>query len=241
MKKSVRAQRQSGKKSVKKEPKGGVDALKAGAKSSSQARRSRRKGRGQSWKVVHPHAAGIDVGATSHYVAVPPQCVEEAKSNVRCYGAYTRDLDELVEWLKSCGVTTVAMESTGVYWIALYQKIEAAGIEALLVNAREVKHVPGRKTDVTDCQWVQQLHSYGLLRASFRPADPVCRLRTLVRHRSDLIAQASSHVLHMQKALQQMNIHLHHAVSDLTGESGLRAGQPGEEDHGRRDACGAPG
>jgi transposase len=222
MKKSVRAQRQPGKKSVKKEPEGAQDATKAGTKSSSQARRSRRKSRGQSWKVIHPHAAGIDVGATGHYVAVPPQCVEEGKSNVHCYGAYTRDLDELVEWLKSCAVTTVAMESTGVYWIALYQKIEAAGIEALLVNAREVKNVPGRKTDVTDCQWLQQLHSYGLLRGSFRPADSVCRLRTLVRHRSDLIAQASCHVLHMQKALQQMNIHLHHAVSDLTGESGLR-------------------
>ena len=176
----------------------------------------------QSWKVVHPHAAGIDVGASEHYVAVPPDAVTAGAVTVRSFGCFTRDLDALVEWLKACGVDTVAMESTGVYWVALFQKLEAAALEVVLVNAQTLKHVPGRKTDVQDCQWIQQLHSYGLLRASFRPCDAICRLRTLVRHRANLVSSGAEHILHMQKALTQMNIQLHQVVSHLTGETGLR-------------------
>jgi transposase len=173
-------------------------------------------------EIVNPHAGGIDCGAQEHYVAVPPQSVESGESFVRCFSAFTEGLDALVEWLKACGVTTVAIESTGVYWIALCQKLEAAGIEVFLVNARHVRHVPGRKTDVKDCQWLQRLHSFGLLSASFRPEDAICRLRSLQRHRLNLISTAGAEIQHMQKALQQMNLHLHHVVSDITGVSGLR-------------------
>jgi len=180
------------------------------------------KSQKQSWKVVHPHAAGIDIGATEHYVAVPPDAVAAGAATVRKFGCFTEDLDAMVEWLKACGVDTVAMESTGVYWVVPFQKLEAAGIEVVLVNAQRLKHVPGRKTDVQDCQWIQQLHTYGLLRGSFRPNDPTCRLRTLVRHRANLVSSGAEHILHMQKALTQMNIQLHHVVSHLTGETGLR-------------------
>lgn len=172
--------------------------------------------------VVHPHAAGIDVGATSHWVCVPEDAVTEAESPVREFGAFTKDLDELVEWLRHCGVKTVAMESTSVFWIPLYQKLEAAGLEVLLVNARHVRHVPGRKSDCKDCQWLQRLHSYGLFNGSFRPSDDICRLRTLLRHRDNLTRAGGAEVQHMQQALNQMNLHLHHAVSDLNGETGLR-------------------
>ena len=171
---------------------------------------------------VNPHAGGIDCGATEHYVAVPPESVGPGEASVRCFSAFTNGLDALVEWLKVCGVTTVAMESTGVYWIPLYQKLETAGIKAYLVNARHVRHVPGRKSDVQDCQWLQRLHSFGLLSASFRPEDMICRLRSLQRHRANLISVAASETQHMQKALQQMNLHLHHVVSDIKGMSGLR-------------------
>lgn len=172
--------------------------------------------------VVNGHAAGIDIGATSHWVCVAEDAVAEGQSPVREFGAYTRDLDELVEWLLKCGVKTVVMESTSVYWIPLFQKVEAAGMEGLLVNARHVRHVPGRKSDCKDCQWLQRLHSYGLLNGSFRPSDDVCRLRTLMRHRDSLTKGCGQEVQHMQKALNYMNIHLHHAVSDLNGETGLR-------------------
>src|ERR1700736_2114218 len=134
--------------------------------------------------ITHPDAAGIDVGAQIHYVAVPEG---RAEVSVRSFGAYSAQLDELVQWLKDGAIKTVAMESTGVYWIALFQKLEEAGFEVLLVDARQAKHVPGRKSDVQDCQWLQQLHSYGLLRAAFRPEDSVCRLRTLQRHRKNLV------------------------------------------------------
>ena len=178
--------------------------------------------RSKAWRIVHTNAAGIDVGASSHYVAVRPDAVPDGKSAVRSFGTFTVDLDALVEWLKACGVETVAMEATGVYWTALFHKIEAAGIQVLLVNARHVKHVPGRKTDVKDCQWLQQLHSYGLLEGSFVPPDEICRLRTLVRHRANLVSDAAQAVLHMQKALTEMNIQLHHVINDLCGETGLR-------------------
>jgi transposase len=172
--------------------------------------------------VVNPHAAGIDVGSTEHYVCVPEDAVPEGESNVRSFGAFTGDLDKLVEWLQLCGVKTVAMESTGVFWIPLAQKLEAAGLEMVLVNARHLRHVPGRKTDVKDCQWLQQLHSYGLLNGSFRPAQDICALRSLMRHRENLTQSCGREVQHMQQALGQMNVHLHHAVSDLTGQTGLR-------------------
>jgi transposase len=180
------------------------------------------KSKKQSWKVIHPHAAGIDIGATEHYVAVPPDAVPAGAATVRSFRCFTEDLDAMVEWLKACGVDTVAMESTGVYWVVPFQKLEGAGVQVVLVNAQTLKHVPGRKTDVQDCQWIQQLHSYGLLRASFRPDDAICRLRTLVRHRANLVSSGAEHILHMQKALTQMNLQLHHVVSHLTGETGLR-------------------
>src|SRR5436190_3972520 len=180
------------------------------------------KSQKQSWKVVHPHAGGIDIGAREHYVAVPPDAVAANAATVRKFGCFTEDLDAMVDWLKACGVDTVAMESTGVYWLVPFQKLEAAGIEVVLVNAHRLKHVPRRKTDVQDCQWIQQLHTYGLLPGSFRPNDATCRLRTLVRQRGNLTSSGAEHIEHMQKALTQMNIQLHHVVSHLTGETGLR-------------------
>jgi transposase len=172
--------------------------------------------------VMNPHAGGIDVGSVEHYVCVPADAVPAGESNVRSFGAFTRDLDQLVEWLQSCGVKTAAMESTGVFWIPLAQKLEAAGIEMVLVNAKHLKYVPGRKTDLKDCQWLQQLHSYGLLNGSFRPTQDICALRSLMRHRENLTQNCGRQVQHMQQALQQMNVHLHHAVSDLDGQTGLR-------------------
>jgi transposase len=147
--------------------------------------------------------------------------VGAGEETVRCFSAFTEGLDAAVDWLKDCRITTVAMESTGVYWIALHQKLEAAGIEVYLVNARHVRHVPGRKTNVQDSQWLRQLHRFGLLNASFRPQDIVCRLRSLHRHRDNLVSSSASEIQHMQKALQQMNLHLHHVVSDITGLTGL--------------------
>jgi len=172
--------------------------------------------------LLNPHAAGIDVGSVEHYVCVPEDAVPPGRAHVRRFGAYTVDLDELVEWLKACGMKTATLESTGVFWVPLVQKLETAGIEAVLVNARHLKHVPGRKTDVKDSQWLQQWHSYGLLNGSFRPAQDICRVRSLMRHRQNLIASCGVEVQHMQKALQLMNVHLHHAVSDVCGATGLR-------------------
>ena len=196
-------------------------------KRAKASRRSHRQAPGPirpaaSMPVVHPHAAGIDVGSVEHWVCVPEDSVPEGQENVRAFGGFTVDLDKLVEWLLACGIKTVAIESTGVYWIGLVQKLDAAGIEAVLVNARHVKYVPGRKTDVKDCQWLQQLHAYGLLNGSFRPTQDICALRSFLRHRQNLIESCGREVQHMQKALQQMNVHLHHAVSDLVGATGLR-------------------
>jgi transposase len=182
----------------------------------------RRQGEGNQRRseltITNSDAAGIDIGSQVHYVAVPEDRTQRA---VRSFGAYTAQLDELAHWLKECAVKTVAMESTGNYWIPLYQKLEEAGFEVLLVDARQAKHVPGRKSDVQDCRWLQQLHSYGLLRAAFRPEDCICRLRTLQRHRKNLIECAGTWVQHMQKALNEMNLHLHHVLSDISGYSGL--------------------
>ena len=166
----------------------------------------------------NPNAAGIDIGSTELYVAVPPGRSEKP---VRCFGTFTEDVVALSDWLMSCGVTTVAMESTGVYWIPVFQILEDRGFDVCLVNARHVKNVPGRKTDVADCQWLQYLHSVGLLRASFRPPQQVCAVRSLVRHRDAQVKMASSHVQHMQKALTQMNLQLHHVIADIAGATGL--------------------
>ena len=165
------------------------------------------------------HAAGIDVGAEIHYVAVESGLDPQP---VRSFGALTQDLHVLADWLCKCGVQTVAMESTGVYWIPLFQILEARGLEVCLVNARHVKNVPGRKTDVQDCQWLQYLHSVGLLHASFRPAGEICAVRSLLRHRDGLMRTACLQVQRMQKALDQMNVLLHRAVSDITGVTGLK-------------------
>lgn len=168
---------------------------------------------------IHPNAAGLDVGATFHVVAVAPDRDDEP---VRTFRSFTGDLHRLADWLKSVGVTTIAMESTGVYWVLLVEILEARGFEVLLVNARDVKNVPGRKTDVNDAQWLQQLHQHGLLRGSFRPRDGVARLRALLRHRERVVDYAASHIQHMQKALMLMNVQLHHVVTDITGVTGMK-------------------
>ena len=171
-------------------------------------------------KRVNLNAAGIDIGSEEHWVAVPPGRDPEGQ-DVRRFGAFTGDLCALAEWLKRCGIETVAMESTGVYWIPLYELLVERGFEVLLVDARQVKNVPGRKTDALDCQWLQELHTYGLLRGAFRPADQVCVLRSYLRQRSMLVAYGSHHIQHMQKALEQMNLKLAHVISDITGATGM--------------------
>ena len=171
----------------KKDPTLNARALKRKARG-SHCQQGKGNQRRSKLTITNPDAAGIDIGAQVHYVSVPE---DRAEVSVRSFGAYTAQLDELVQWLKDCGIKTVAMESTGVYWIPLFQKLEEAGFEVLLVDARQAKHVPGRKSDVQDCQWLQQLHSYGLLRAAFRPEDAICRLRTLQRHRKNLVEYAA--------------------------------------------------
>lgn len=180
--------------------------------------------------VMRPHAAGIDIGSRSHWVAVP---ADRDEMPVREFGGFTDQLYRLADWLKSCGIETVAMESTGVYWIALYDVLESRGFEVLLVNASHLRNVPGRKSDVKDCQWLQQLHSYGLLRGSFRPPQEVLELRAYMRQRERLIQGAVQPVQHMQKALLEMNLQVHHVLSDLTGSTGMaivRAIVAGERD-----------
>ena len=180
--------------------------------------------------LTHPNAAGIDIGSAAHFVAVPP---ERADEPVREFASFTADLHRLADWLDACGVDTVAMESTGVYWIPLYELLESRGFTVLLVNARHVKNVSGRKSDVLDCQWLQQLMSFGLLRGAFRPADQVCELRSLSRQRTMLLRSQGRFVQHMQKALTQMNIQLANVISDVAGETGqriLRAIVAGERD-----------
>ena len=180
--------------------------------------RTRKKKSVPSRRKTNPNAAGIDLGATVHYVAVS---AERDPQPVRHFGTLTEDLEALADWLKSCAITTVAMEATGVYWIPLFQILEDRGFEVYLVNARHVKNVPGRKSDVQDCQWLQYLHSVGLLNASFRPPAAICAVRSLMRHRDGLMRGACQHLLRVQKALDQMNVQLHHAVTDITGLTGL--------------------
>lgn len=180
--------------------------------------------------ITHPNAAGIDIGSASHFVAVPPDREEQS---VREFASFTVDLHALADWLDACAVDTVAMESTGVYWIPLFELLESRGFTVLLVNARHVKNVSGRKSDVLDCQWLQQLMSYGLLNGAFRPADEVCVLRSLWRQRGMLLRSQGRYVQHMQKALTQMNVQLANVISDVVGETGqkiLRAIVAGERD-----------
>jgi len=188
------------------------------------------KSRAAALTITHPNAAGIDIGSAAHFVAVPPDRDDEP---VREFASFTADLVALVDWLKACKVDTVAMESTGVYWIPLFELLESRGFTVFLVNARHVKNVSGRKSDVLDCQWLQQLMTYGLLRGAFRPAEQVCVLRALYRQRGMLLRSQGRHVQHMQKALTQMNIQLTNVLSDIVGESGqkiLRAIVAGERD-----------
>ncbi len=180
--------------------------------------------------ITHPNAAGVDIGSSSHYVSVPPDRDDEP---VREFPSFTVDLNALADWLDACGVDTVAMESTGVYWIPLYELLESRGFKVFLVNARHVKNVSGRKSDVLDCQWLQQLMTYGLLSGAFRPTEDVCVLRALWRQRGMLLRGQGRQVQHMQKALAQMNVQLANVISDVAGETGqkiLRAIVAGERD-----------
>jgi transposase len=170
-------------------------------------------------KMVNPAAAAIDIGSTMHMAAVNPDACD---SPVRAFGTFTQDLHDLADWFEACGVTSVAMESTGVYWIPAFEVLEARGFDVILVNARYAKNVPGRKTDVSDAGWLRQLHSYGLLRGSFRPEAEIATLRAYLRQRERLVEYAAAHIQHMQKALMEMNLQLHHVVSDITGATGMR-------------------
>ena len=191
------------------------------------ARKSRRT---QRLRVVNPDCAGIDIGKDRHFVAVEAERTEEP---VRSFGAFTRDLEEMAAWLASCGVTKVAMESTSVYWIPVYETLERAGFEVMLVPPRMTKQIGGRKSDVLDCQWIWQLMSYGLLRGAFRPGDEVCPLRSYARQMRRLTGDRSRCVLHMQKALTEMNVKLDSVIANITGLTGqriLRAIIDGERD-----------
>lgn len=168
---------------------------------------------------INRNVAGIDCGAAEHYVAVPP---DRRPCPVQSFKTFTSDLLRLADWLVACGVTSVAMEATGVYWIPIYDLLEARGLDVLLVNARHIKHVPGRKSDVSDCEWLRDLHSVGLLRGSFRPTEGIVALRTYLRHRHSLVEDAGRYVQRMQKALVQMNVQLPLVVSDITGVTGLK-------------------
>jgi len=170
-------------------------------------------------KRINRHAAGIDCGSETHFVAVP---AERDHEPVRSFKTFTADLQRLADWLEACKIKTVAMESTGVYWIPIFEILETRGFEVVLVNSRHIKNVPGRKTDVLDCQWIQELHSVGLLRGSFRPAAEIATLRAYLRHRDKLVQAAATHIHRMQKALAEMNLQLHNVISDITGLTGMR-------------------
>jgi transposase len=190
---------------------------------------------------VHPHAAGLDIGSEEIVVAVPP---DRDPQPVRVFSTFTTDLHALVAWLVTCGIDTVAMESTGVFWIPIYELLEQHGIVPYLVNARHVKTVPGRKTDWNDAQWLQKLHAFGLLQASFRPDAEIRTLRTLARYRAELIERRAPHINHMIQALKHMNIQLNLVLTDITGVSGLamlRAIIAGERDPERLATFRQPG
>ncbi len=168
---------------------------------------------------INLNAAGIDIGAEEVYVAVPKGRDDES---VRSFLTFTADIQQLADWLAKCDIETIAMESTGVYWIPIYEILESRGFEVYLVNARHIKNVSGRKSDVLDCQWIQQLHTYGLLQPSFRPPEHICAIRSIVRHRDMLIKYRSAHIQHMQKALTLMNVRLTNVLSDITGVTGMK-------------------
>jgi transposase len=200
---------------------------KTGKKSKSRMSKSERihrktlkilRGQTENFDLINPNAAGIDIGSEQIFVAVP---ADRDPEPVRMFRSYTEDLHHLADWLISCNITSVVMESTGVYWIPLFQILESRGLKVCLVNARHVKNLPGRKTDVLDCQWLQKLHTFGLLAASFRPPDEICVLRSFIRQRGTLIVDAGRHVQHMQKALTEMNVLVHKAVTDITGKTGM--------------------
>jgi hypothetical protein len=170
------------------------------------------------WVKLHPDAAGLDIGASEIWVCVPD---DRDPNPVRAFGTFTPDLEALVDWLTACRVTSVAMESTGVYWIPIFELLEARGFEVFLVNAQHIKNVPGRKSDVQDCQWTQRLHSFGLLSASFRPEAEMVVLRAYLRQRAMLIEHRAPHIQHMQKALHQMNVQLTQVLSDIVGVTGM--------------------
>jgi transposase len=168
--------------------------------------------------LVRPNAAGIDIASEVHYVSVPN---DRDSQSVRKFGSFTEDLHKMAQWLKQCNIDTVAMESTGIYWVQPYLILEEYGFEVYLVNARHIKNVSGRKSDVQDCQWIRQLHSYGLLNRSFQPESLTRELRAYMRHRKHLVESTANQILHMQKAFEQMNIKLHDVISDITGQSGM--------------------
>ena len=214
---SVRRRSASAQSRAPKKAAGPVRA-RGGSKATKKRKADAGPRRGRS--VVYPHAAGVDLGASAHYVAGPS--TGQAAPPVRCFGSDTASLRELAQWLKDQGADTVAMEATGVYWQPLYFILEAAGLHPVLTDAYQCKNVPGRKTDLKDCQWLQQLHRWGLLRAAFVPEASVRELRALDRHRQNLIEAKSCHLLHIQKALDEMNLRLHGVLSDLSGQSGQR-------------------
>ena len=185
----------------------------------AKKKRRKKKNGVESFHIVHPAAAGIDIGATEIYVAVSDA---RSENPVRRFDTFTEDLHNAAKWLKECGIESVAMESTGVYWIPVFQILECYGFDVILVNARHVKNVPGRKSDVQDCQWLQYLHTAGLLTGSFRPDQDICAVRSLLRHRDNLVKSASSDIQRMQKSLTQMNLQIHNVISDITGVTGTK-------------------
>lgn len=169
--------------------------------------------------VIHQRAAGIDIGSRFHVVAVPPDLADEP---VRTFQAFTADIQQMAAWLLAIGIETVVMESTGVYWVPVFEVLESAGLDVMVANARETRSVPGRKSDINDAQWLQRLHACGLLRASFRPGRDIAALRAYLRHRERLLDYTAAHIQHMQKALTFMNVQLHHVVQDITGVTGMK-------------------
>ena len=180
---------------------------------------ARQRGKAAGLPIIHERAGAIDIGSRFHVVAVPPELCDEP---VQTFQAFTADLERMADWLVGLGIKTVAMESTGVYWVPVFEVLEGRGIEAIVANAREARAVPGRKSDVNDAQWLQRLHACGLLRASFRPAGDIAALRAYLRLRERHLDYAAAHIQHMQKALTFMNLQLHHVVSDVTGVTGLK-------------------
>lgn len=186
---------------------------------SRKGKRTTKRVRVDALEQINENAAGIDIHLEEHWVCVPETRDEES---VRSFGTFTRDLNAIADWLEACRITTVAMESTSVYWIPLYEILESRGFEVCLVNAQSTKNVTGRKSDLLDCQWIQQLHTYGLLSPSFRPPADIVTLRAYVRHRDNLIRYRATHIQHMQKALELMNLKLTSVISDITGMTGMQ-------------------